>query len=228
MATTAVGQTSQPWKENLSAHLICQECKEFPPNLIEDGSSTVCGSCGLVLADRIISLESEWRTFANDDGKNNDDPSRVGEASNTLLNGNQLETTISFNPSGGKYSRDMRRAHESISDIKKDKVLMAAYRRIDADCESFGIPKIVRETAKDYFKQVEDAKAFKAKSQDVILAGCIFIACRQCKLPRSFQEIFQMTNVPKKEIGKTYKLLEKFLSKNSAEKIAAIEAEGGE
>jgi len=36
-----------------------------------------------------------------------------------------------------------------------------------------------------------------------------------------------MTNVPKKEIGKTYKLLERFLSNNSQAKIAAIEAEGG-
>lgn len=227
MATAAIGQASQPWRENLSHHLICPDCKEFPPNLIEDGSTTVCESCGMVLADRIISLESEWRTFANDDGKNNDDPSRVGEASNALLNGSQLETTIAFNPNSSKFARDMRRAHDSISDVKKDKVLTAAYRRIDTDCESFGIPKIVRETAKDYFKQVEDAKAFKGKSQDVILAGCIFIACRQCKLPRSFQEIFQMTNVPKKEIGKTYKLLEKFLSNNSQRKIAEIEAEGG-
>ena len=227
MAATAASQSAQPWRENLSYHMTCPDCKEFPPNLVEDGTTTVCESCGLVLADRVISLESEWRTFSNDDGKNSDDPSRVGEASNTLLNGSQLETTIAFNPNSSKYARDMRRAHDSISDVKKDKVLQTAYRRIDTDCEAFGIPRICRETAKDYYKQVEEGKVFKGKSLDVILAGCIFIACRQCKLPRSFQEIFQMTNVPKKEIGKTFKLLEKFLSNNSAEIIAKIEAEGG-
>ena len=226
-ATAGQPQAPGPWRDNLSNHLICPDCKEFPPDLVEDGATTVCASCGMVLADRVISLESEWRTFANDDGKNNDDPSRVGEASNVLLNSSQLETTISFSAGGNKYTHGIKRAHDSISDVKKDKVLTAAYRRIDQDCEAWGIQRNVRETAKSYFKQVEDAKAFKGKAQDVLLAGCIFIACRQCRVPRSFQEIFQLTNVTKKEIGKTYKQLEKFLSKSSESRIAAIEAEGG-
>lgn len=227
MTAVAPSQASQPWRENLSHHLICPDCKESPPDLIEEDASTICASCGMVLADRVISLESEWRTFANDDGKNNDDPSRVGEATNALLNSSQLETTISFAPGGSKYSRDMRRAHDTISDVKKDKALTAAYRLIDQDCEEAGIQRNVRETAKSYYKQIEDQKLFKSKPQEVVRAGVIFIACRQCKVARSFQEMFQMTNVPKKEIGKIYKQLEKFLLNNSQAKIAAIEAEGG-
>jgi transcription initiation factor TFIIB len=60
----------------------------------------------------------------------------------------------------------------------------------------------------------DDAKLFKGKSQDAIIAGCIFIACRNHGQQRSFREIFKMTNVSKKEVGRTFKALEAFLVKN--------------
>lgn len=214
------------WKENLSAQLICQECKEVPPNLATpDSHETICGSCGLVLADREIDQHSEWRTFSNDD-QNNDDPSRVGDAANPLLNGSQLETSISYN-SGGRQIRELQRAQNKMSSEKTNKSLMTAYKEIGALCDGFNIQKNVADTAKYLFKIVDDAKAFKGKSQDVIIAGCIFIACRQCKVPRTFTEIFAVTRVTKKEIGRIYKSLEKFFTAQNLERINSVVSSGG-
>lgn len=64
------------------------------------------------------------------------------------------------------------------------------------------------------FKMTDDAKLFKGKSQDSIIAGCIFIACRKHDQQRSFREIYKMTNVSKKEVGRTFKSLEAFLQKS--------------
>lgn len=228
---TAVGSLRQEaaanlWRENLSEQLICPECKEFPPNLTTpDSHETICGSCGLVLADREIDQHSEWRTFSNDD-QNNDDPSRVGEAANILLNGSQLETSISFG-SGGRGVRDLHRAQNKMSSEKTNKALMAAYKEIGALCDGFNIQKNVADTAKYLFKVVDDAKAFKGKSQEVIIAGCIFIACRQCKVPRTFTEIFAVTRVSKKEIGRIYKALEKFFASQSLERMNSVTSSGG-
>ena len=113
-AATAAGDVD-PYIENLNMQMICKECKEFPPNLVEEFSSgdMVCGSCGLVLGDRIVDTRSEWRTFANDD-QGNDDPSRVGDAANPLLNGSQLSTTIAFGDGSGR-SRDLQRAQNKAS-----------------------------------------------------------------------------------------------------------------
>ena len=202
----------QEWQEDLNVTLMCPDCKEFPPNLVEEFSSgdTVCASCGRVLADRIIDTRSEWRTFSNDD-QGNDDPSRVGEAANPLLNGSQLQTEISFGD-GNIRSRDLHRAQNKSTHDKGTKTLLAAYKQIGTLCESAQIPHIVADTAKHLFKMTDDAKLFKGKSQDAIIAGCIFIACRQNDVPRSFREVFKLTNVTKKEIGRTFKALEKFLS----------------
>ncbi|KAI0159839.1 cyclin-like protein [Xylariaceae sp. FL1272] len=210
---TAEAPAEEPWKQNLNEIVMCPDCREYPPNLIEEFSSgdMVCASCGLVLGDRIIDTRSEWRTFANDD-QNNDDPSRVGDAVNPLLNGSQLETTIAFGE--GRNSRDLQRAQNKMSRDKSTQSLLTAYREISDFCNAMGIQKTIQDAAKHIFKLVDDAKLFKGKDTKVIIAGCIFIACRQAKAGFTFRDIFRLTNVPKKEIGRIFKGLEKFLQSN--------------
>ena len=199
------------WSENLNLSAICKDCKEVPPNLVEEFSSgdLVCGSCGLVIGDRIVDTRSEWRTFANDD-QGNDDPSRVGDGANPLLNGSQLSTSIAFGEN--RSGHDLHRAHGRANADKSTKDLLQAYQAIGFHCEAIGIAKNVADTAKHLYKMVDDKKASKGKSQDAIVAGCIFIACRQCGVGRTFREIYALTKVSKKDIGKTFKMLEKFFS----------------
>lgn len=207
------------WKENLNMQMTCRECKEFPPNLVEEFSSgdMVCGSCGLVLGDRIVDTRSEWRTFSNDD-QGNDDPSRVGDGANPLLNGSQLQTSISFGDGSSSRTRDLHRAQNKSTHDKSTKGLLAAYKEIGALCDAMSIPKNVSDTAKHIFKMVNDAGAFRGKSQDTIIAGSIFIACRQCKVPRTFREICALTKVSKAEIGRIFKALEKFFAMQNKER----------
>ena len=188
MATlTATQADEEPWQQNLNQHVVCPDCKTVPPNLVEEFSSgdMVCGDCGLVLGARIVDTRSEWRTFSNDD-QNNDDPSRVGDGPNLLLNGDQLQTDISFNDKS-KAARDLSRTQNKSSHDKGNKVLLAAYRDIGTMADSHNITKTVADHAKHLFKMTYDAGSFRGKSQDVLIAGCIFIACRQCNVPRTFR-----------------------------------------
>ena len=213
-----VGSDDLAYKENLSNILMCNDCKEFPPNLIEEFSSgdMVCGSCGLVVGDRIIDTRSEWRTFSNDD-QGNDDPSRVGDAPNMLLEGSQLETTIAFD--GGKGSKNLSHIQNKLVNDKATKSLLQAYREIGTLTDSINAGKAVSDAAKHIYKLVEEAKVLKGKSQEAIIAGCIFIACRHNDVPRTFREIFSLTRVSKKEIGRVFKQLETFLSKQDVSVI---------
>jgi len=211
----ALTREEKAWSEDLNVTLMCPDCQENPPNLVEEFSSgdTVCGSCGRVLGERGIDTRSEWRTFSNDD-QGNDDPSRIGDAANPLLHGSQLQTEIGFGD-GGQRVRELSRAHNKSNHDKANKSLQAAYSQIATLCDSQSISKPTAETAKLLFRVTDDAKLFKGKSQDAIIAGCIFIACRQHGQQRSFREIFKMTNVSKKEVGRTFKTLEAFLQKNN-------------
>jgi len=209
-------QQGQGFKEDLNRILICPECKEEPANLVEEYSSgdMVCGSCGLVL-DRIIDTRSEWRTFSGDDN-GNDDPSRVGDAPNLMIDGDQLQTSIAFD-GGSKGAKNLAHLQNKINQDKGTKALLQAYRDIQSLTDSINTGSQVANTAKHIFKMVDDHKALKGKSQDAIMAGCIFIACRQTGVPRTFREIYGLTKVSKKEIGRVFKQLEAFLQKMGGE-----------
>ncbi|KAI9686449.1 MAG: transcription initiation factor IIB [Bogoriella megaspora] len=226
-----VKASENDYQENLNIHLICPDCREVPPNLTEDftAGDTICATCGLVLGSRIVDTRSEWRTFANDD-QGNDDPSRVGEAANPLLEGAQLDTAISFN-GGSAAARDLTRAQAKNINEKGQKNLMHAYKQIGAICDAHHIQSTVTNTAKLNYKMVDDAKLLKGKSSDAVIASCIFLACRQHAVPRSFREVHEMCHVSKKEIGRTFKMIEKFVNKEASKShglpaaVAGIPAE---
>ena len=57
------------------------------------------------------------------------------------------------------------------------------------------------------FKQVHDEKHLKGRANDAVAAACLYIACRQEEVPRSFKEICAVSRHPKKEIGRCFKLI---------------------
>ncbi|CAK7893909.1 transcription initiation factor IIB [[Candida] anglica] len=202
---------------NLNITLTCPECKIYPPDLIERFSEgdIVCGSCGLVLSDRVVDTRSEWRTFSNDD-QNGDDPSRVGDAGNPLMDTEDLSTMISYVPENTRVGRELNRAQSKSLVDKKDNALSAAYAKISQMCDGYQLPKIVQDGAKEVYKLVYDEKRLRGKSQESIMAAAIFIGCRKASVARTFKEIWALTNVPRKEIGKVFKIMHKLLQEKNA------------
>ncbi|ELU45667.1 transcription initiation factor IIB [Rhizoctonia solani AG-1 IA] len=210
-AQQAAPAQKQAYAPDLAVRLICPECKDMNPKIVEEFGSgdLVCGDCGLVLGDRIVDTRSECEcphTFANDEG---DDPSRVGAATNPLLEGiEQLDTVISFKDGGSGMARELQRAAARGSVGKNERNMMTAFRDISAMCESISLPKNVSDTAKQLYKRAEEEKIVRGKSADAVVACCILIACRQANVPRTFKEIHQLTRVPKKTLGQCFKAFE--------------------
>ncbi|KAJ3048926.1 transcription initiation factor IIB [Rhizophlyctis rosea] len=208
--------------KNLNVHLICKRCKDPNPDLAERFAEgdLVCRTCGLVVGDRIIDTRSEWRTFANsEDG--GDDPSRVGAAGDPLLGGSShLETTII----GGRNatsatSRDLNRVHNKTFG-KTEKNLVQAFKNIQSMAERMSLSKLVVDSAKQLYKKVDDEKLLKGKTPEAISAACIYIACRENNVTRSFKEVCGATNVAKKEIGRIFKVLSNSVLQKQSEEIS--------
>jgi transcription initiation factor TFIIB len=98
---------------------------------------------------------------------------------------------------------------------------VSAYKEIGAMSDAIGLPKVVSDIAKQLYKKVEDSKQLKGKTIQSIIAACIFIACRQANVPRTFKEICALTKVPKNEIGRVYKIIEKNLVASTQATAAA-------
>ncbi|KAF9535121.1 cyclin-like protein [Crepidotus variabilis] len=193
---------------DLAVRLICPDCRDPNPHIVEEFGSgdLVCGNCGLVLGDRVVDTRSEWRTFANDEG---DDPSRVGAASDPLMEGiEQLDTVISFRDGGSGMARELQRAASRSQNTRSERNILTAFRDISSWCDQFSLPKTISDIAKQLYKRSDEEKLLRGKPLDAVIAACIFIACRQAHVPRTFREICNLTHVSKKVLGQCYKALE--------------------
>lgn len=217
----------QTFGPDLAVRLICPECNEPNPNIVEEFASgdLVCGSCGLVLGDRVVDTRSEWRTFANDEG---DDPSRVGAASDPLMEGmEQLDTTISFRDGGSGIARELQRAASRSQASRAERNLLQAFRDIATWCDQFSLPKTISDIAKQLYKRSDEEKLLRGKPLDAVIAACIFIACRQAHVPRTFREICNLTHVSKKVLGQCYKALEQAFNLTPGAAVDKRSAQGG-
>lgn len=198
-------------RAEVAHRLMCPQCRNPTPNLIEEFSAgdLVCGDCGTVVGDRIIDTRSEWRTFSGDSGGGGagDDPSRVGGPGNPLLDTTHLETIISSRDGFTGASRELGRVQGKTSFRAGERNLLSAFKTIGIMCERIGLPRLIADRAKQLYKLVEDEKLNKGKVNDGIIAACIYVACRQEKVPRTFKEISALTLVSKKDIGRCYKLI---------------------
>jgi transcription initiation factor TFIIB len=64
LAQQAQAKTAQQtFAPDLAVRLICPECRDPNPHIVEEFGSgdLVCGNCGLILGDRIVDTRSEWR-----------------------------------------------------------------------------------------------------------------------------------------------------------------------
>ena len=99
-----------------------------------------------------------------------------------------------------------------------------AYKQIGALCDGWQLPGAVSDTTKHIYKDASEAGLAKGKSQDALIAGCLFFACRRNNVPRTFREVTELTRVSKKEIGRTFKALEKFIRERDDQRLKSGES----
>eukprot|EP00897_Mesotaenium_endlicherianum_P010130 jgi/Mesen1/9145/ME000580S08479 len=187
---------------------MCPECKTFT-ELVNDHAAgdLICKECGLVVEQHSIDETSEWRTFSNESANN--DPVRVGGPSNPLLTDGGLVTVIAAGK-GGEMPGNVRGWQSRGANT--DRQLINAFKAIGAMADRAGLVSTIKDRANEIFKRVEDLKSIRGRSQDAILAACLYIACRQEDKPRTFKEIGALANnASKKEIGRATKYIVKQL-----------------
>eukprot|EP00658_Telonema_sp_P-2_P028243 TRINITY_DN2167_c0_g2_i1.p1 TRINITY_DN2167_c0_g2~~TRINITY_DN2167_c0_g2_i1.p1 ORF type:complete len:360 (+),score=66.25 TRINITY_DN2167_c0_g2_i1:135-1214(+) len=211
------------WRSSIMANrnqgYRCKMCPDDNPDVVEDYATgdAICRGCGLVIEGGIIDMSSEWRTFASDG--NTADPSRVGAASNPLLNDSGLSTMVARDTGGGgdnPMADNLRKWNNRGAQSSQDRNLINAFREIDRISEHMALPGKIATTSKEYYAKVEKNKTLRGRSSEAIIAACVYIGCRMEAVPRTLKEIAGQTNATKKEIGTSFTYIKKLLKLNES------------
>ncbi|XP_022873462.1 transcription initiation factor IIB-2-like isoform X1 [Olea europaea var. sylvestris] len=179
---------------------FCSDCKRHTEVVLDHAAGdTVCSECGLVLESRSIDETSEWRTFADDSGSN--DPNRVGVPVNPLLSDGVLSTFISPGLNGPNGDASLARLKNRGGDPHR--AIVVAFKSITNMADRLSLVTTIKDRASEIYKRLEDQKCTRGRNLEALVAGCIYIACRQEGKPRTVKEICSIASgASKKEIGR--------------------------
>jgi len=213
-----VKETEQKRTEE-SVQSVCPECGSR--QLVHDyeRAELVCQNCGLVLDEEFIDRGPEWRAFDHDQRMKR---SRVGAPMTFTIHDKGLSTMIDWRnrDSYGRAISSKNRAQ--LYRLRKwqrrirvsnatERNLAFALSELDRMASALGLPRNVRETAAVVYRDAVDKNLIRGRSIEGVAAAALYAACRQCSVPRTLDEIAEVSRVSRKEIGRTYRFISREL-----------------
>lgn len=216
-------ETSNP--ASLSQHAepvkvqCCPECGSSRLMRDYECAEIVCMDCGFVVVTKIADRGPEWRAF---DDEQRNKRTRVGAPLTYTIHDKGLSTMIDWHDrdiygkslSPGQKAQVYRlrkwQRRIRVSDAT-ERNLAFALSEITKIANNLSLPKNILETASVIYRKAVKERLIRGRSIQGVTAAAIYLACRQCGLPRTLEEIAQASSVNKKEVGRSYRFLIKEL-----------------
>ncbi|QCJ47511.1 transcription initiation factor IIB family protein [Haloprofundus sp. MHR1] len=190
----------------------CPECGGHVVTDTEHGE-TLCEDCGLVVSEDSVDRGPEWRAF---DAREKDQKSRVGAPTTNTMHDKGLSTNIDWrnkdaygNSLGSRQRQKMQRLRKWNERFRtrdsKERNLKQALGEIDRMASALGLPKNVRETASVIYRRALDEDLLPGRSIEGVATACVYAAARMAGVPRSLDEIADVSRIEKSEVARTYR-----------------------
>ncbi|TEU13601.1 MAG: transcription initiation factor IIB [Hadesarchaea archaeon] len=201
--------------ERPEKHKKCPECGSGKLVRDYERAELVCAGCGFIIHDKIMDMGPEWRAF---DQEQRERRGRVGAPMTFTIHDKGLSTMIDWRDrdSHGKDLTPKRRAQIyrlrkwqrriRVSDAT-ERNLAFALSEIDRMSSHLGLPRNVREAAAVIYRRAVEERLIRGRSIEGVAAAALYAACRECKVPRTLDEIADVSRVTKKEIGRSYRFI---------------------
>ncbi len=197
----------------------CPECGSARLMRDYECAEIVCMDCGFVVDSKIADRGPEWRAF---DHEQRAKRTRVGAPLTYTIHDKGLSTMIDWHDrdiygkrlSPGQKAQIYRlrkwQRRIRVSDAT-ERNLAFALSEISKIANNLNLPKNILETASVIYRKAVKEHLIRGRSIQGVTAAAIYVACRQCKLARTLEEIAQASNIAKKEVGRSYRFLVKEL-----------------
>ena len=176
-----------------------QNCPECKSNLVDDiqNGEIICSGCGVVVADQIADYGPETKS------SNLEDKMRLARATGqTTYSQHDLGITTEISISSKDFSgkainyevvnqmHNLRKWQQRVRvSTPRERRLANVLTKIGEACDGLSLSKNVLETASMIYRNLDGHIDVKGKSVASISAATIYMACKQCDVVRSLDEI---------------------------------------
>lgn len=188
----------------------CPECNASLINDIQNGE-IICSGCGVVVADQIADYGPETKS------SNLEDKMKLARATGqTTYSQHDLGITTEISISSKDFSGktinhqianqmcNLRKWQQRVRvSSPRDRRLANVLSKMGEACDSMSLSKNVLETASMIYRNLDGHLEVKGKSVISITAATIYMACKQCDVVRSLEEICKTMCSPKEVKSKT-------------------------
>lgn len=175
----------------------------------------VCTTCGTVLDTVILSHGPEWRAF---DPQQADKLTRVGAPLTNLIHDKGLSTTISWKSQDGTGRRltlaEKARQHRlrkwqrrTTTNNSVQRNLTQALSELNRISDDLKLPQNTRETAAHIYRKAVTQGLIRGRTIQSVVASAVYMACRQCNVIRSLEDVAKAATITRKEAARNYRYL---------------------
>ncbi len=183
---------------------LCQECNSV---LIDDeeNGETICTGCGIVIDSHTVDYQ-ENAGFSLEEKLKNSRATGHNTYSQHDLGVSTIISNGTKDFSGKMIDRRIAAQMNSLRNWQKrirvagpsERRLATALAVMGAAAEILNLPKTVLETAAILYRNIDSQTSIKGKSVEGMAAAILYMACKQCGVVRTIEEIATKTSKTKK------------------------------
>lgn len=201
-------------KDEVDVQSTCPFCGSTEILIDVTRSEKVCRKCGVVLEENII--DSTVRGTARD--KDGNSLGQNGAPSNIAVHDGGITTTFNIKEGNvkdrAKWIRIKRMHNQSRVIGSREKNFARAFSELALISSNLSLAKNVRDESASIYRKAVTKGLVRGRSINKLLVATIYIACRECRVPRTLDEMNEVTGVDKKTIAKNYRFLSRELGLN--------------
>jgi transcription initiation factor TFIIB len=199
----------------MQTSIICSVCSDGQMVTDPESGEIICRNCGIVMLDKIQESRPEWRAFTADDGN---DRSRTGTPSSLARHDMGLSTVIGRadkDASGNAIDVSMRSTMDRLrawdfrtqAHTPTDRNLRQAFSELERLKDKLGLSDVIIEKTAYIYRKAQERGLVRGRTISSVLAAAIYIACRESGTSRTLKDIASISNIKRKDIARTYRLL---------------------
>ncbi len=193
----------------------CPSCGSTDIIYDTERGELVCNNCGLVIEENATDSGPEWRAF---DPEQRASRARTGAPIKYAKPNRGLVTEIDL------YNKDirgvriptkrqaqlyrMRKWHKRASIASSsERNYLIALPELNRVASYLGLPDNIRETAALLYRKCVQNNLIRGRPIEIVVQAVIYAACRESGMPRTLDEIANISGVAKKDVGRAYRVI---------------------